>query len=319
MKSFVVALVLCCMAMRTLAVSNDGRIPILTYHTWMHSGCEYANNAIKALESDLETLHARGWTVVPLSWVAEWVVGDRDRSTLPDKAVAITFDDGPNHDVLDSDVCGYLPGGLSVLQEFKKTHPDLPTYSPQVTMFVIASPLARLHIGNLRDDWWWYCQNASNGICVVGNHSADHDTPSIWVQAWDPDLLTDLRIGSIIDGSWNRRTGDFTRINSESTAHAEVYSAALFISGKTGMWPELFAYPFGQASDYLRLEYFPKNIEHQTYAAFCKSGKAATRNSDRYCIPRFVYGEDWKTHEDFLLILAEPKKSLPRKPPKVPA
>lgn len=313
-----IAVLLCCMTLPARAVSIDGRVPILTYHTWMHSGCDYASNAIKALQSDLETLDARGWTVVPLTWVAEWVAGDRDGSTLPHKAVAITFDDGSDHDLFDSDVCGFLPGGLTVLQQFKQDHPHLPGYSPQVTTFVIASPLARLHIGNLRDDWWWSCQNASNGICMVGNHSADHDTPSVWVKAWDPDLQTDVRIASIVDGSWNRPTGDFTRIDSESTSHQEVYGAALFISRKTGVWPELFAYPFGQASDYLRLEYFPNNAEHQTYAAFCRGGKAATRKSNRYCIPRFVYAENWSTPEEFLSILAEPEKTPARRPVQSP-
>ncbi len=303
MKLSVMAFALACVTMTAHAVPLGGKIPILTYHTWLHAGCDYGNNAIKALASDLATLHARGWIVVPLSWVAEWVVGDRDGDTLPPKAVAITFDDGSDHDVFDSNECGFLPGGLSVVQDFKKAHPDLPVYSPQVTMFVIASPLARLHIGNLRDDWWWQCQNNSTGTCAIGNHSADHDTPSVWVRAWDPDLMTDVRIGSIIDGSWNRPVGDFLRIDSESTAHAEVYSAALFISEKTGVWPALFAYPFGHANRYLTHEYFPHHIEHGTYAAFCKNGRAATRHSDRYCIPRFVYGEHWRTADDFLKVL----------------
>ena len=316
MKFFVTALLLCGMVAPALAVSNGGKVPILTYHTWMHTGCDYASNAIKALQADLETLDARGWTVVPLAWVAEWVAGDRDGHTLPHKSVAITFDDGSDHDVLDSSECGFLPGGLNVLQAFRDAHPGLPAYSPHVTMFVVASPLARQHIGGLRDDWWWHCQNASNGLCAVGNHSADHDAPGIWVRAWDPDLQVDLRIASVIDGSWDRKTGDFTRINSPGTAHAEVFKAAQFIAGKTGVWPSLFAYPYGQASDYLRQDYFPNHPEHGTYAAFCRDGRAAVRGGDRYCIPRFIYGEHWKTPEGFLRMFPEPDKPAPRRPRK---
>lgn len=306
-------------ALPAFAVSNDGKIPILAYHTWNKAGCGYGDNDIKALEADLETLFARGYTIVPLASVAVWVTGELDGSALPKKPVAISFDDGPNQDWYDSSACGYLPSVYSVLKRFKDRHPELPAYSPHATVFVIASPVARDSGLGFGDEWWWAAQNQSNGLIDVGNHSADHDAPWLTFPAWDPYLNTHLRIGSIADGNWSR-PADFARIDTWGEADVEVYRAALFISGKTGVWPTLFAYPYGQASEYLKHNYFPNNYTlHRTYAAFCSVGQAATRESDRWCIPRFGHGDlYWKSPQDFLKnVLQEPevpRMFVPRRP-----
>ncbi len=80
-----------------------------------------------ALRQDLETLHQRGYVVVPVYWIAEWVAGLRDGSTLPNKVVGITFDDGANLDWIDGngpyDICKW--SFRSVLQEFKSRHPGV--------------------------------------------------------------------------------------------------------------------------------------------------------------------------------------------------
>ena len=77
------------------------KVPILTYHSWNVAGNTYATNDHLALYTDIRTLHAQGWIVVPLLWVVEWVLGQRDESTLQ-QTVALTFDDGTDFDYHDS-------------------------------------------------------------------------------------------------------------------------------------------------------------------------------------------------------------------------
>ena len=287
------------------ALSNSGRIPVLLYHTWLQSGCDYSSNAIIAMQTDLETLHSRGWTVIPAYWAAQWVIGDRDGSTVPEKVVAITFDDGPDQDWYDSTACGYLPSGYTVLANFKAAHPSLPSYSPHASTFVISSPVARGMIGGQKSDWWWSAQNASNNLMEVYNHSVDHDHSNITSQQWDPFMFTYMAVGGYEDGNW-AGTNNFMRINTYQESDIEVRKSGDYISGIIGVYPDLFAYPFGHASAYLKGTYFPNYAsEHKTYAAFCLTDNAALRGGDRFCIPRFTYGDGtanvWTTSNQFIV------------------
>lgn len=312
-KLFVALLLWCSMALPAFAVSNDGRIPIVLIHSHIQAGigvgfgCTESDNAIKSFEIILEIIHARGWTIVPLRWVAEWVADERAGSTMPDKVIAIRFDDGPNTDARDSytSPCGFLPSAYTLLRQFKEKYKsELPPYSPHATAFVIGSPTARKIIAEcagvgLDDDWWREVQDS--GLMEIGNHSADHDHPCINQPVWDSDLLTWLRIGSVVDESWNRPDGDFTRINSLNTAFAEIQLSARYIASKTGRWPTLVAYPYGEVSEYLK-EYL-RSPASGVYAAFCTTGEAATQKSDRYCLPALSFYVGWRTEEEFIEIV----------------
>ena len=49
------------------------KVPVLTYHSMKIHGSAYAENDLVALASDLETIHAHGFRMVPLAHVvAEW-------------------------------------------------------------------------------------------------------------------------------------------------------------------------------------------------------------------------------------------------------
>src|SRR5206468_2879829 len=156
-------------------------------------------NAIAALKADLDMLEAAGWKVIPAYWAAQWVIGDRDGSTLPDKVVAITLDDGANQTFIDNynTPCriegfpaGSLPSAYAVLSAFKQAHPNLPFGSPHASALVIASPVARSFFWEPQgwdDSWWWAAQNQSNNLMEVYNHSIDHDHQDINQQAYDPD------------------------------------------------------------------------------------------------------------------------------------
>ena len=84
-------------------LAPDARVPVLVYHAWgIDAPCDYRHHALRAFEADLETIHGRGFTVVPVEWLAEWALRARDGSTLPGRVVGITFDDGPDLDWIDA-------------------------------------------------------------------------------------------------------------------------------------------------------------------------------------------------------------------------
>ncbi|MEW6735414.1 MAG: polysaccharide deacetylase family protein [Acidobacteriota bacterium] len=300
-----------------LALPNSAKVPVLIYHSWnVGSDCSYVNNAPAALESDLETIRQQGFVVVPLYWIAEWAVGIRDGSTLPDKVVGLTFDDGVSGDWYDnaSSPCGYVKSFRTILQEFKARYPDLPWYSPHAAVFVVGSPSARQFVGgNTMTDEWWAAANSS-GIMEIYNHSTDHDHESIHGQygpsfpaAFDSSLGIYIPVaGYGMDAyNWVGRN-NFFRIDSYLEANYEIARSAQYISSKIGVWPDLFAYPFGHEVPYLINDYFPNYPgEHQTLAAFCCGDSFVTRNSSRYCLPRFSHGSPggWTTPAGLVSIL----------------
>lgn len=319
----------------SFGLSNNGKVPVLTYHSHdVYSPCDYANNAILALEQDLETIRSQGFTVVPLYWIAEWAVGIRDGSTLPDKVVGISFDDGLDLDWIDfpSSECGYLKSFRRILQEFKAKYPDLPWYSPHASSFVIGSPIARSIIfPGFMNDHWWAEANAS-GIMEIYNHSADHDHQTIIGPIWEPALGVYLVCGGYggdadacySQGVW-RGCGDnppfglpnFLRIDRYNEALCAVTKSAQYIHSKIyPAWPDLFAYPYGGASSYLRNTYFPiYQSQHQTLAAFGgevsttnRSLNYVTRSQNRWFLPRFIHRRTdgitgWSSTQQLIQIL----------------
>lgn len=308
------------------AVPDSGRIPVLLYHTADQSGCGYNNNALVALKKDLQDLKDRNWTVIPAYWVAQWVTGARSSASLPDKVVAITFDDAPETDWINSNPSN-CPGGptsgYKVLTDFVAANPGN-SWLPHVSVFAIASPKAREMISlanpagctltptagsptclSFTDSWWYTAQHS--GLMEIYNHSADHDHDAITTQVIDYDFYGNLiRVGGAYTGH------NFARIASPSEAGVEVAESAAYISSKIGgAWPDLFAYPFGQYSPYLLDTYFPQNYSaHQTYAAFCLGLDTAMKEfygGKRYCIPRISWRDSWgRWGDDYLIKILDP-------------
>ena len=293
-----------------MALSDSAKVPVLLYHSsQVGYPCDYANNAALALSQDLEMIRNKGFTVVPLFWIAEWAVGIRDGSTLPEKVVGISFDDGLDLDWVDNIIpehaCAPLKSFRAVLQEFKAAHTDLPWYSPHAVSFVIGSPVARAVIlpGYLNDTWWAAAN--SSGIMEVYNHSADHDHVTLNGPFWDAALSTYIPVrGYNTIGNW-QGANEFWRIDNYESSYLAVTASAAYISSKIGpAWPDLFAYPFGHASNYLRYTYFPYyGYEHKTLAAFSIEPTYVTKGAERYFLGRFGYGDQWTSPTQLAAIL----------------
>ncbi|MFC3193521.1 polysaccharide deacetylase family protein [Marinicella sediminis] len=262
------------------------RIPVLTYHANNITGTAYAENDHTALKTDLNTLHEHGFQVIPLLWVAEWVQGKRNLGELNNgKLVAISCDDGLNLDYESGNFLdqGQQPGFFQILQSFidevgKERQPHA-----HLTSFVIASPKARRAIEShslegqqLMSDKWWKAASDSP-LFSIENHSWDHRHPAIY----------------------DHREADFRNINCETLADQQILFAGQQITKNTGLDCQLFCFPFGQYNEYLIKQYLPEQQQkHQLTGAFSCDPKAVTRDSNPWCLPRFVCGLHWQSTAD---------------------
>jgi len=265
------------------------RAPVLTYHSQNIRGSGPAGNDHAALRGDLEALHSSGFRVVPLERLLDGLDGRIPGRELV-RTVCLTFDDGCDFDVRDLDFPGHGPqrSFLGIMQDFIGSHggdaqPDL-----HATSFVIASPEARRIIdsrslfgkGWISDDWW-----GKSPLIGIGNHGWDHNHPDLYPYT---------------DGS-----GGFASVDTMEACERQVIRAAEFILGKTNTWPEFFAYPFGESSAYIREEFFPGRAEaHQCRAALGTDPGRVTADSDRWNLPRYVCGRDWRSPDQLLELVA---------------
>jgi len=263
-------------------------LPILTYHSQNISGNDYARNDHVALREDLRTLQREGRHIVPLDWLLDVLDGSRKDADLA-RAVVLTFDDGCDFDVRDLDHPdhGRQRSFAGILAEHIEAsgNPELQVHA---TAFVIASCEARRVIdagslfgrGWISDDWWR--ETDLNGHIAIENHGWDHN---------HPDLVGDQR-------------GNFHSVDNQDQCLQQVVKAARAIQAITGRWPRYFAYPFGQSSAYIRSEFFPHYTEvHGCRAALGTEPGPVTSSSDRWNLPRYVCGRDWRSSLDLLQLI----------------
>jgi len=274
------------------------RIPVLTWHGYNVFGDRYENNDLIAFAADLRSIDDAGFAVVPLLEVARWVRGERDdfADFVADgrPVAALSCDDGTDYDWLNVNhpQHGLQSGFAASLREFQRDRPGRqPALS--LTSFVIASPSARRQIdrgamagqGALNDDWWRVA-NAS-GLMAIESHGWDHNHPTV-----SPVVQRE------------QRSGDFFAIDTFAECDMHVRASANFIESRAARRPLLFAYPWTQASDYMRYRYMPNAAESLgTIAAFGGQSDYITRDSDRWYLPRFVFGPDWNSIDGLRALL----------------
>jgi len=259
------------------------KIPVLTYHSAQVDGSDYATNDHVAFREDLRTLCARGCRIVPLSWVVEWVRGERPDADL-DRAVALTFDDGCSLDFVDLTHPSHGPqrSFFGILEDLSREIGPGRQPHLHATSFVIASPDTRADLGRqlaspewISDDWWSDAERSP--LLSIQNHSWDHNHP-ISRKLCQRDGIA----------------GRFDNIETFDECNAEVRDAGEYIARRTGRWPDIFAYPWGQMSDYLRDVYFPRfESQHRCRAAFSAHDGFVTRESVVWALPRVVFRANW--------------------------
>jgi hypothetical protein len=272
------------------------RIPVLTYHAAHAHGYDYAGNDHLALEHDLKLIHQMGFGVAKLQDVVDFVLGRAKPALHEGRWVALTFDDAPDCEYFDlyHPDFGCLKSFYRILVESAETGgADRP--APTAVSFAIADVEARAALdracfagrGHWRDSWWH--EAAETGVLAFGNHSWDHAHPAVAV----------IR-------QREQRKGTFLGIDNETDADLQVTAAQRYIWFCTaGLAAPFFAYPYGEAPDYLRLEYFPSfQQRHKIEAAFGTQGDYATVGADRWHIPRFVCGQHWRSTDELAAILA---------------
>jgi peptidoglycan/xylan/chitin deacetylase (PgdA/CDA1 family) len=277
------------------------RIPVLTYHSHRFLGDSYETNDHLALPEDLRVIQDEGFLIIPLSRVVEWHL--RRREEPSSHCVAITFDDGCDLDWMDFNhpQHGRIRSFKTILSYFKA---EVMEKQPTVhgTSFVIGSPAARKSINDevfpgqdLLNDYWWE-EAARSGILGIHNHSWDHNHPAVKTVCQKDNVR-----------------GSFLPIDTFEECQCEIKQAGEYIAEKIRPFrPDLFAYPYGPSSQYMREIYFPHSLEqHGITAAFGASGGYLTRDSCRWNLPRFVLGASppagWRTTAELRDILREAK------------
>ncbi len=164
-----------------------------------------------------------------------------------------------------------------------RRHQVLPVFFPDLGRGVAGDQQASLFgQGHMSDDWWRSAAN--HPLLDIGNHGWDHN---------HPDLAEE-----------HHSRGGFTVIDTLEHCRRQVVQAGEFIQGITGQWPQVFAYPFGESSDYIRDEFFPEyGNEHHSVAALGTQAGLVSAQSNRWDLPRFVCGRDWSSPGELLATL----------------
>ena len=89
----------------------------------------------------------------------------------------------------------------------------------------------------------------------------------------------------------------FGNIASPAQAELQIKRASEYIGERThGDSARLFAYPYGQVSEYLANHYLP--AQEQVWAAFSMEGRPLGHDADIWRLPRYVCGRDWKSNDE---------------------
>lgn len=273
---------------------HNRSVPVLTYHSLNVHQNSYAGNDHCAFESDLRTMDRLGLKIIPLSRVLDWYEGRISYREVKE-CVAVTLDDGSwldYHDVIHPS-CGTQVSMFNLLKQFQRSVTRVPQLSLHVSSFVIASSEAREELDQknlLGNGWWgdeWWQEAQTSSLMSIECHSWDHAHPTLEKVAQKENLK-----------------GDFHAIDTYEECVDQVTRAAEYIEKTAGKRPAYYAYPWGQASDYMVSVFMPDHQqEHQFEAAFSIESKHLTREDNRWYLPRYVCGRDWKSPEELEAIL----------------
>lgn len=263
------------------------RAAVLTYHGNNVNGADYAANDHIALQEDLRLLHALRIPVKPLHEAVALLDGTGPQEPF----VALTFDDGSWFDWhdLEHPTLGMQRSLANVLADAERE-----TGAPQpATSFVIVSPEARAELDRtclIGVGWWgdeWWDEAVRTRRLDVQSHSWDHQHDTL------------ARTATGLPG------GTFRNIATHAAADIEIRQASDFIEARLpGHRARHFAYPYGDAPDYLVRDYLPRfRCEHRLDAAFGTVPEPVTRDSNRWNLGRYVCGLHWNSTQSLATLL----------------
>lgn len=275
---------------------RSGRVPILTWHPQRVDGNDYPSNDHVAFARDLETIHRLGLRVVSLHTIAQALV--RGELHRLDGCVGLSVDDGTDFDFHDLPHPSWGPqrSFANILGDFRAAHGFEVQPTLHLTAFTIVSPEARAQLdrtcmigcGWWNDDWWREAE--ASGLIGIESHGWDHNHASL-----DSTATTAAR-------------GTFD-VQDAQEAENEIAQAATYLRTRRGRDGDvLFAYPFGPANAFLADEWLPRNGErHGVFAAFCahEGTGPVTQASSRWRLPRYVFGEDWRSEQELVALLRD--------------
>lgn len=269
------------------------QVPILTYHSAHISGNEYSSNDHVAFHHDIRLIHALGQRIISLDSLVDRILArDADLEGL----VALTMDDATNFDYYDlpHPTWGAQRSMLNIMKDFVEEFGVTAQPNLHATSFVIASPDARRELDRtclIDRNWYtdeWWLDAIDSGLMAIGNHSWDHNHPSLTTAAQS-----------------DQARGTFLNVDNYADADAQIRRASEFLANKTdGRASQLFAYPFGEVNGYLANSYLPKyRTEHKLRAAFAtRQGPIVSQNAI-WTLPRLVFRDDWSNPEELEAIL----------------
>lgn len=264
---------------------------ILTFHSQNVPGYPHSDiDDHVALDRALELVAELRMPVLRLVEVARQL--RRGGLGLPPKYVCLTFDDGTDYDW--EPVRG--PTGqvhepfVAILQRHSKRWAGVVWKRKVVaTSFVVASPEARLDIMRpllpvcMSEGWWKPAQRS--GFIDIGVHGWDHVHPSVVAMQSQPQLVE-----------------RFDRVASLEQAQVQVERAGSYIAERAGTESaQLFAYPYGQVSEFLAASYLPG--QDRIIAAFTTEGTPIKPGMDIWRLPRMVCGWHWRSVPELRALL----------------
>jgi len=257
----------------------------------------YAENDHIALAADLRNLTRLGWKIIPLQKVVNWHRDPAAEFTTA-KVLALSFDDGSWFDYYDLDhpVCGMQRSFLNILKDFMAADSGELQNDIHASSFVISSPDAREELDRkslVGKGWWsdeWWGPAEASGLMNIECHSWDHNHPDLDRVAQQDQVK-----------------GDFYSIKTYTDCDSQVAKAGEYIRQQPGVrTTSLFAYPWGQASDYMMNQYLPEYQDrHGFIAAFATEPKPVEKSDNIWSLPRFVFGRDWTTPDGLISLLAD--------------
>ena len=266
------------------------RVAVLTWHSNNVGGAAYAQNDHVALAADLELIAALGLPVYPLATVVEALLAGRELAP----GVALSFDDGSWFDWhdLEHPTLGRQRSFGNLLRDAQARRPQRPLHA---TSFVIASPQARDTLDRtclVGRGWWgdaWWDAALASGLMAIESHSWDHQHETL------PHTASGLPGGT------------FANVATHDAADAEIRQASDFLDARLPQRrTRLFAYPYGECSDYLVREYLPRHhAEHRLEAAFTTEPAPIAAGADRWQLPRYVCGPHWNSPDALRALLRE--------------